>query len=134
MDLDQSKEHRKMQISKLKEWRDKVYHKTPIYKERSKRWNDIRLKPKFFNLGDKVLLFSSSVKLFYHEKLQNKWLGPYLVIDTSTHGAITTQDDDDNIHIHKVNGHCFKLFIDHNKALDEEIYRIHIVDHRYMLN
>ena len=121
-----------MQISKLKEWRDKVYHKTSIYKERSKRWNDIRLKPKFFNLGDKVLLFSSRVKLFYHEKLRNKWLGPYLVIDTSSHGAITIQDDDGNTY--KVNGQQLKLFLDHNKALDEEIDVIDLVDHDHISN
>ena len=85
-----------------------------------------------FNLGDKVLLFKSRVKLFSHGKLRSKWLGPYFVINTSTHGAITIQDDDSNIH--KVNGYRLKLFLDHNKALDEEKDVIDIVDHGYMLN
>ena len=73
-----------------------------IYKERTKRWHDKRLKPKNFNPGDKVLLFDSRVKLFGHGKLRSKWLGVYHVINTSSHGAITIQDDDGNIF--KVNG------------------------------
>jgi hypothetical protein len=90
------------------------------------------LKPKVFNPGDKVLLFNSRVKLFGHGKLRSKWLGSYLIVDTSPHGAITIQDDDGNTF--KVNGHRLKLFLDHNKALDEEIDVINIVDHDYMLN
>ncbi|XP_025822264.1 spidroin-1-like [Panicum hallii] len=38
------------------------------------------------------------VKLYSHGKLRSMWLGLYLVIDTSTHGAITIQDDEGNIH------------------------------------
>jgi hypothetical protein len=101
MDLDQAGEHRKMQISEQEEWRDKAYHSATIYKERTKGWHDRRLKPKVFNPGDKVLLFISKAKLFGHGKLRSKWLGPYLVVDTSTHRAIMIQDDEGNIH--KVN-------------------------------
>ena len=74
MDLKQAREYRGLQISKLEEWRDKAYHSAPIYKERTMRWHDKRLKPKTFNPGDKVLLFNSRVKLFGHEKLRSKWL------------------------------------------------------------
>ena len=63
---------------------------------------DKRLKPKNFNPGDKVLLFNSRVKMFGHGKLRSKWQGPYHVIDTAPHGAITIQDDDGNTY--KVNG------------------------------
>ena len=126
----QAGEHKKMQISELEEWWDKAYHNVSICKERTKRWHDKRLKPKVFNLGDKVLLFNSKIKLFGHGKLRSKWLGPYLVIDTSSHGAITIQDDDGNTY--KANVHRLKLFLDHNKALDEEIDVINIVDHAYM--
>jgi len=72
MDLKQAGEHRKLQISELEEWRDKAYHSAYIYKERTKQWHDKRLKPKIFNLGDKVLLFNSRVKLFGHGKLRSK--------------------------------------------------------------
>ena len=84
------------------------------------------MKPKNFNPGDKVLLFNSRVKLFGHGKLRSKWQEPYHVIDTAPHGAITIQDDDGNAY--KVNGQRLKHFLDHNKALDEEIDVIDLVD------
>jgi hypothetical protein len=84
------------------------------------------------NPGDKVLLFNSRVKLFGHGKLRSKWLGPYLVVDTSTHGGMTIQDDEDNIH--KVNGHRLKLFLEHNKAINEDLDVIELVDHDHMLD
>ena len=102
MDLKIAGEYRKHQISELEERRDKAYHSASIYKERTKRWHDKRLKPKNFNPGDKVLLFNSRVMLFGHEKLRSKWQGPYQVINTSSHGAITIQDDDGNAY--KING------------------------------
>jgi hypothetical protein len=46
---------RKMQLSKLDEWRERAYHNSRIYKERTKRWHDKRIK-KEFALRDKVLL------------------------------------------------------------------------------
>ena len=36
-----------MQLSELDEWREKAYHNAKIYKERTKRWNDTRIKKKF---------------------------------------------------------------------------------------
>ena len=89
MDLKQAGEHIMRQISELEEWRDKAYHNTSTYKERTKWWHDKRLKPKVFNPEDKVLLFNSRVKLFGHGKLHSKWLGPYRVVGVSLHGAIT---------------------------------------------
>jgi len=66
---------------------------------------------KEFNLGDKVLMFNSRVKLFGHGKLKSKWEGPFLVIDATTHGAVTLQDNDGNIF--KVNGQHLKVFYEH---------------------
>jgi hypothetical protein len=62
-----------MQLSELKEWRDKAYHNNAkIYKDITKRWHDKRIKHKEFKAGDEVLLFNSRVKLFGHRKLQSK--------------------------------------------------------------
>ena len=102
MDLKIAGAYQKRQILELEEWRDKAYHSASIYKERTKRWHDKWLKPKNFNPRDKVLLFNSRVKLFGHGKSRSKWKGPYHVIDTSPHGAITIQDDDG--YAYKVNG------------------------------
>jgi hypothetical protein len=105
-----------MQLSELKEWREKTYHNAKLYKERTKRWHDKRLKMKKFKLGDKVLLFNSIVKLFGHEKLQSKWEGPYKVISTLSHRAVTLQNDEGMLF--KVNGQRLKVF--HDTQLPEE--------------
>jgi hypothetical protein len=71
------------------EWRKKAYHNAKLYKERTKRWHDKRVKTKQFKSGDKVLLFNSHIHLFGHGKLHSKWEGPYLVLHAVDHGAIT---------------------------------------------
>ena len=111
MDLPSAGQNRKLQISELEEWREKAYHNARIYKERTKRWHDKRIKQKEFHPGDKVLMFNSRVKLFGHGKLRSKWEGPFLVIDAATHGAVTLQDDSGNVF--KVNGHHLKVFHEH---------------------
>jgi hypothetical protein len=57
------------------------------------------------------------VKLSRHEKLRSKWEGPYIVINASSHGAVTLQNDEDMLF--KVNGHCLKIFLEPNKDLEE---------------
>jgi len=47
-----------------------------IYKERTKKWHDKRIKKKEFAPGDKVLLFNFRFKLFGLGKLRSKWEGP----------------------------------------------------------
>jgi hypothetical protein len=86
-------EKKKLPLSELEEWRKKAYHNAKLYKERIKRWYDKRSKKKEFKPGDKVLLFNSRVKLFGHGKLRGKWKGSYKVISTSSHGAVTLQND-----------------------------------------
>ena len=102
MDLQLAGKNYQMQLSELEEWREKAYNNSKIYKERTKRWHDKRIKHKEFKPSDKVVLFNSRVKLFGHGKLRSKWDGPFEVIDTSTHGAIIIQDDTSNTF--KVNG------------------------------
>jgi hypothetical protein len=68
MDFEAVGTKRKMQLPKLDEWHEKAYHNVKIYKERTKRWHDKRIK-KEFTPKDKVLLFNSRVKLFGHRKL-----------------------------------------------------------------
>jgi hypothetical protein len=120
MDLEAAGEKRKMQLPELKEWREKAYHNSKIYKERTKRWHDKRIKKKEFAPGDKVLLFNSRVKLFGREKLRSKWEGPFTVVNTSSHGAVTLQSHEGTLL--KVNGHHLKIFLEPTrppKGVDE---------------
>ena len=109
MDFETARTKRKMQLSELNEWHEKAYHNVKIYKERTKTWHDKRIKKEFVP-GDKVLLFNSRVKLFGHGKLQRKWEGPFKVISTSSHGAVTLQNDEGTLF--KVNGHHLKIFLE----------------------
>jgi hypothetical protein len=61
MDLKAVGTKRKIQIAELEEWREKAYHSCKLYKERTKRWHDKRIKIKQFKSGDKVLLFLAFV-------------------------------------------------------------------------
>ena len=106
MDFKKAGMHKKQQLSELEEWRNKAYHSAKIYKEKTKKWHDKRIKQKEFKPGDKVLLFNSRVKLFGHGKLRSKWEGPYTVVNVASHGAITLQDDKGKTF--KVNGHHLK--------------------------
>ena len=108
MELDVAGDYRRMQLSELEEWREKAYHNSKIYKERVKRWQDKRIK-KEFAPGDKVLLFNSRVKLFGHGRLRSKWEGPFKVINSSSHGAITLQNSEGTLF--KVNVQRLKIFL-----------------------
>ena len=126
MDLHLAGKICQMQLSELEEWREKAYHNSKIYKERMKRWHDKRIKHKEFKPGDKVLLFNSRVKVFGHGKLRSKWDGPYKVVDTSTHGAITIQDDIGNTF--KVNVQCLKVYFEPQINMVEELDVIEFIE------
>ena len=70
-----------------------------------------------FAPGDKVLLFNSRVKLFGRGKLRSKWEGPFKVISTSPHGAVTLQNDEGTLF--KVNGHHLKIFLEPKKSIED---------------
>jgi len=72
-----------------------------LYKDKTKRWHDKRVKIKEFNPSDKVLLFNSRVKLLRHEKLRSKWDGLFSIIESSAHGATALQNEGKYL---KVNG------------------------------
>jgi hypothetical protein len=126
MDLYLAGNNRQMQLSKLEEWREKAYHNSMIYKERTKRWHDKRIKYKEFKPRDKVLQLNSRVKFFGHGKLRTKWDGPYKVVDTSTHGAITIQDDTGNTF--KVNGQRLKIYFEPQINMVEELDVIEFIE------
>jgi hypothetical protein len=109
MDFEVAGEKRKMQISELEEWREKAYHSSKLYKDRTKRWHDKRIKKKEFAPRDKVLLFNSRVKLFRHRKLWIKWEGPFMLVNASSHGAVTLRTDEGMLF--KVNGQRLKIFL-----------------------
>nr|GEY44638.1 hypothetical protein [Tanacetum cinerariifolium] len=63
-DLKTAGDHRKLQLNKLSELRDQAYENSVIYKERTKKLHDSKIKNRIFNIGDQVLLFNSRLKIF----------------------------------------------------------------------
>jgi hypothetical protein len=106
-------------IAELEEWREKAYHSAKLYNERTKRWQDKRIKIKQFKPRDKILLFNSHVRLFGYDKLRSKWEGPYFVLHVVNHGTVTLQCDDGDTF--KANGQRLKLFLEPNPQDFEEV-------------
>ena len=63
-DFKKTAEKRVLRMSELKEIRETAYENSRIYKERTKRWHDARVRVKNFKEGDQVLLFNSRLGLF----------------------------------------------------------------------
>ncbi|GJS89479.1 DNA-directed DNA polymerase [Tanacetum coccineum] len=73
MNLTSVAKHRFMELNEIMELRDGAYENTRIYKERTKKWHDSRLRgDKDFKVGDKILLFNSRFKM-HSGKLKSKW-------------------------------------------------------------
>nr|GEX49867.1 reverse transcriptase domain-containing protein [Tanacetum cinerariifolium] len=58
-DLKTAGDHRKVQLNEINELHDQAYENSLIYKEKTKRLHDSKIKDRVFNIGDRVLLFNS---------------------------------------------------------------------------
>ncbi|GJU90925.1 hypothetical protein Tco_1303348, partial [Tanacetum coccineum] len=89
---------------------------TRIYKERTKRWHDSRLRgDKNFKVGDKVLLFNSIFKM-HPGKLKSRWYGPNVVKSVYPYGTVEIGIS------FKVNGQRLRKYHDgHIDAEDKEV-------------
>ncbi|GJX13954.1 reverse transcriptase domain-containing protein [Tanacetum coccineum] len=106
-DLKTAKDHRKVQLNELNELRDQAYESSLIYKEKTKKIHDAKIKNREFHVGDRVLLFNSRLKLF-SGKLKSRWTGPFTVAQVFPYGTIElSQADGPNF---KVNGHRVKHY------------------------
>nr|GEZ45189.1 DNA-directed DNA polymerase [Tanacetum cinerariifolium] len=106
-DLKTAGDHRKVQINELNELRDQAYENSLIYKEKTKRLHDSKIKNRVFNIGDRVLLFNSRLKI-YSGKLKSRWSEPFTISQVYPYGTVElSQPDKPNF---KVNGHRVKHY------------------------
>ncbi|GJY85324.1 reverse transcriptase domain-containing protein, partial [Tanacetum coccineum] len=63
-DLKTACDHRKVQMNELNELCDQAYENSLIYKEKTKKIHDSKIKNCVFNVGDRVLLFNSRLNIF----------------------------------------------------------------------
>ena len=71
--------------------------------------HDKLIQRRYFQVGDKVLLFNSRFRLF-PEKLKSRWSGPFIVTAIKIHGAIEIMGQDGTKF--KVNGQRLKLYVE----------------------
>nr|GEX38229.1 reverse transcriptase domain-containing protein [Tanacetum cinerariifolium] len=86
-DLTVANDHRKAQLNELNEIRDHAYENSLIYKEKSKRIHESKIKNHVFNIGDRVLLFNSRLKIF-SGKLKTRWSGPFTIAKVFSYGTV----------------------------------------------
>nr|GEV85191.1 reverse transcriptase domain-containing protein [Tanacetum cinerariifolium] len=100
-------DHRKLQLNELNELRDQAYENSVIYKERTKKLHDSKIKNSIFNVGDHVLLFNSHLNIF-SGKLKTRWSGPFTITHVFSYGTVElSQPNGPNF---KVNGHRVKHY------------------------
>nr|GFA45832.1 reverse transcriptase domain-containing protein [Tanacetum cinerariifolium] len=85
-DLKTVGDHRKLQLNELNELRDQAYENSLIYKERTKKLHDDKIKNRIFNVGDQVLLFNSRLNIF-SGKLKSHWSGPFTISEIYPYGT-----------------------------------------------
>ncbi|GJR55055.1 reverse transcriptase domain-containing protein [Tanacetum coccineum] len=86
-DLLTAGDHRKAQLNELNELRDQAYENSLIYKEKTKRIHDSKIKNRVFNVGDQVLLFNSRLKMF-SGKLKSRWSRPFTISHVFSYGTV----------------------------------------------
>nr|GEY41451.1 reverse transcriptase domain-containing protein [Tanacetum cinerariifolium] len=86
-------DHRKVQLNELNELRDQAYENSLIYKEKTKRLHDSKIKDRVFNIGDRVLLFNSRLKIF-SGKLKSRWSGPFTISHVFPYGTVELSQAD----------------------------------------
>ncbi|GJV35144.1 reverse transcriptase domain-containing protein [Tanacetum coccineum] len=92
-DLKTAGDHRKVQMNELNELRDQAYENSLIYKEKTKKIHDSKIKNRVFNVGDRVLLFNSRLKIF-SGKLKTRWTGPFTVAQVFPYGTVELSQTD----------------------------------------
>ncbi|GJX36658.1 reverse transcriptase domain-containing protein [Tanacetum coccineum] len=106
-DLKTAGDHQKIQLNELNELRDQAYENSLIYKERTKKLHNSKIKNRIFNVADQVLLFNSRLKIF-SGKLKTRWSSPFTITEVFPYGtAKLPHTDGSNF---KVNCHRLKHY------------------------
>ena len=128
MDLTGAGHARKLQLQELEEIRLEAYDNATIYKAKTQAWHDKMITRKEFQVGDKVLLFQSRLKLF-SGKLRSRWSGPFEVMQVFPHGAVEIYDSSTDRRF-KVNGQQLKLYHTHDHT--EVVHTAQLYEPQYV--
>ncbi|CAM8927809.1 unnamed protein product [Rhodiola kirilowii] len=107
-DLKKAGLERKLQLCELEELHLEAYKSQSDYKARTKLYHDKFILRRTFEIGQKVLLFSSRLRLM-PGKLRSRWTGPYTITKVFNHGALELENTKNGDHF-KVNGQPVKHY------------------------
>ena len=110
LELEQAGQERKFQLQELEEIRREAYENSRIYKEKTKAFHDKMVARKEFQVGQKVLLYNSRLRLM-PGKLRSRWMGPFVITNVFPFGVVEIKNEETN-KAFKVNGHRLKHFYD----------------------
>ncbi|XP_040956132.1 uncharacterized protein [Gossypium hirsutum] len=99
---------RKLDIQELEKIRNDAYENARVYKEKTKAFHDKMSTRKQFSIGQKVLLYDSTLKIFAG-KLRSKWIGPFTITNLFSNGVVEIQSEETR-KCFKVNGQRLKPF------------------------
>ncbi|XP_022020016.1 uncharacterized protein LOC110920088 [Helianthus annuus] len=122
-DYNEAGKIRKLHLSEIEEIRDEAYECASAYKDKLKKVHDAKLQKRTFEVGQKVWLYNSRLKLFAG-KLKSKWMGPYVITRVGRFGDIEIEDVHTNTK-QVVNGHRLKPYLEgyiNNLELDKVGY------------
>nr|GFA95581.1 reverse transcriptase domain-containing protein [Tanacetum cinerariifolium] len=86
-DLKTAIDHWKLQLNELNKLRDQAYENSFIYKEKTKKLHDSKIQNRIFNVGDRVLLFNSCLKIL-SGKFKTRWSGPFTITQVFPYGTV----------------------------------------------
>nr|XP_027068970.1 uncharacterized protein LOC113694266 [Coffea arabica] len=122
MSLEEAGAQRKLDLQELEEIRNEAYENASIYKEKSRAFHDQQISRKTFEVGQKVLLYQSRLKLF-PGKLRSRWIGPFIVTHVFPYGAVEIRSaKTDNKFV--VNGHRLKYYYEGFSGREVETIRL----------
>ncbi|CAM8908248.1 unnamed protein product [Rhodiola kirilowii] len=107
-----------MQLCELEELRLEAYEGQSDYKARTKLYHDKFILQRDFEVGQRVLLFSSRLRLM-PGKLRSKWTGPFTIARVFNHGALELENPRDGSRF-MVNGQRVKHYHDEIIAPPQE--------------
>ncbi|KAJ9535341.1 hypothetical protein OSB04_un001548 [Centaurea solstitialis] len=125
MSIDDAGNKRYLQICELDELRNSSYENAKIYKK-TKKWHDRKTVPKQISVGQQVLLFNSSLKLF-PGKLNSRWNGPYQVAKVYPY-EVTVLIDPYKGTTFKVNGERVKPFYDPIALAQQPVEVVNLIE------